>query len=130
MVTDELVKVNLILNVKKSVFVTFNSKCNFIRYVGVNIVQGINGNYLSVGKKYIYSIAKEYLKYMDKVNVLNSELSSESDEELEELKKNVFYRRMAIIGKVSFLKQIEGDKGCKRLKKRLEKYVDIDLEKI
>ena len=32
--------------------------------------------------------------------------------------------------KTALLKQIEGDKGCKRLKKRLEKYVDIDLEKI
>mgnify|MGYP002241795211 CR=1 FL=1 len=65
MVTDELVKVNLILNVKKSVFVTFNSKCNFIRYVGVNIVQGLMAIICQLERSIYIVLQKNNLKYME-----------------------------------------------------------------
>ena len=126
----ELNKVSLSLNTQKSTFINFDNQHKFIRYVGINIIQGENGNYLSVGKNYIYSIAKEYLRYQNKVEVLNSGNIDDGEISLEELKKDIFYERMIIIGKVGFLKQIEGERGYHRLEKRLKKYVDVDLANI
>ena len=126
----ELDKVSLSLNNQKSAFINFGNQHKFIRYIGINIIQGTNGNYLSVGKSYIYGIAKEYLRYLNKVKLLNSENVDDSETSLEELKKDIFYERMIIIGKVGFLKQIEGERGYHRLEKRLKKYVDVDLENI
>lgn len=126
----ELNKVSLSLNTQKSTFINFDNQHKFIRYVGINIIQGENGNYLSVGKNYIYSIAKEYLRYQNKVELLNSGNIDDGEISLEELKKDIFYERMIIIGKVGFLKQIEGERGYHRLEKRLKKYVDVDLANI
>lgn len=100
------------LNDKKKQQIYLEKLGQHIRYVGVNIVCGNNGNYLTVGNSYIYSVAKEYLEYRE----LEKNNSEESKEE-REIKQ--FYEARRIAGKVSFIKQIEGKKGWEKLSKRL-----------
>ena len=70
------------------------------------------------------------MRYQNKVELLNSGNIDDGEISLEELKKDIFYERMIIIGKVGFLKQIEGERGYHRLEKRLKKYVDVDSANI
>ncbi|TYC84473.1 hypothetical protein FXB42_11945 [Acetobacterium wieringae] len=126
-VSNLLNRLNLKLNKDKCESVHFDKNQSFIRYIGINIVKGENGalNYLSVGKKYIYALAKDYLKYDN----FCSALENITSEEKEKMQTNVFYMRTELIGKISFIRQIEGERGIERLKVRLCKYYpDIDLK--
>lgn len=119
-VSTLLKNIGLSLNKEKSTFINFDETHNFIRYVGINIVKGCNDNYLSVGKVYIYNIAKNYLSYCDKLIQVKSNKCS--GEKLNKLQKDIFYERLIIIGEIGFLRQIEGNRGLDRLKRRLSKH--------
>lgn len=129
-VKEELNDLGLKLNQNKCLSVNFDDSQSYIRYIGVNIVKGENGNsnYLSVGKKYIYTLAKEYMEY-DKICSSIEEI--EDEDEKKKLEENVFYKRTEIIGKIGFIKTVEGERGIERLQVRLKKYYpDIDVEAI
>lgn len=114
------------LNDEKSMCVNFDEEHSFIRYVGINIVkgEGNNPNYLSVGKKYIFNLAKDYIEYDKRKNSID-----ECDEERKKkMEISLFYTRAELIGKIDFIKHVEGSRGVERLKIRLSKYYpDIDL---
>lgn len=118
-VVKEIMSENgLITNDKKNQYINFDQSHSFLRYIGVNIIHQQNGNIVTVGKTYINEVAKDYIDYDQKRN--NSQQYSDAD---------LFYYRLRIIGKIAFIKQIEGDTGVKRLKRRLYKYnpnVDLD----
>lgn len=115
---SQLFQVGLSLNEKKTKWFNFDNKHTFIRYLGINIVKTETDNVLSLGKSYIYSTAKEYI-YYDKKRREDPDSDS------------LFYERMRIIGKIAFIKQVEGEKGLYRLKKRLFSYDrNIDLHNI
>ena len=117
-VFSQLFQVGLSLNEKKTKWFNFDNKHTFIRYLGINIVKTETDNVLSLGKSYIYSTAKEYI-YYDKKRREDPDSDS------------LFYERMRIIGKIAFIKQVEGEKGLYRLKKRLFSYDrNIDLHNI
>lgn len=122
LVRDEMEKLGLLTNDDKKLSINFNENKNFIRYIGVNIVKGVNENYISVGKTYIYDVAREYLIYKDKLNRLNNKEEILTKEEKEKLENDVFYERLVIIGKVGFIQHIEGKKGIERMRKRLFKH--------
>lgn len=81
-----------------------------IRYLGINIVCGNNTNYLTVGKKYIYDTAKEFLNYINEKDNLPNSTEEECKRE---------YRIKRIKGRVAFIKQVDGEKGWEKLKRRL-----------
>lgn len=115
-IVSELAKVGFQINERKMQYFNFDAKHSFIRYLGVNIVNAEKGNILSVGKSYIYDTAKDYISYDQKRKAVNN------DETV------LFYERMRIIGKIAFIKQIEGEQGIARLRKRLFSYCkEIDL---
>lgn len=123
-VKDNLEKEGFIINEEKKQYINFDGNHSFIRYLGINIIKGEDANYLSVGKKYIYDVAKEYMLYeqgnRDR-NMLNEE----------ELSVDLFYQRIRIIGKIGFIRQIEGEQGIIRLEERLKKYYpELDLNAI
>lgn len=123
-VKDNLQKEGLVINEDKEQYINFDANHSFIKYLGINIVRGEENNYLSVGKKYIYSVAKEYMLY-EKDNC-NRRIS-----EGQEISSEMFYQRMRIIGKIGFIRQIEGEQGITRLEERLKKYYpEIDLTAI
>lgn len=127
-ISGELEKVGLILNDQKKQYFNFDERHSFIRYLGINIVRGNDNNYLSVGKAYIYEIAKEYMLYQRMKKDL---LESDSDDKNSYIEKDIFYKRMILIGKIGFVKQIEGERGFDRLKTRLKKYEpNIDITAI
>ena len=103
----------LATNEKKNQFINFDESHSFFRYIGVNIIHHESGNYVSVGKKYINNVAKDYIVY-DKKRKVYDDSSQLSDD--------LFYTRLKIIGKIAFIKQIEGEVGMERLKQRLYKY--------
>lgn len=116
--SDELKKRKLNLNEKKRQQINLEREGQHIRYLGVSIVSEVEKNHLSVGKAYIYSVAKEYLQYR--------ELLSKAENQDE---KTVFYEARRIAGKVGFIRQIEGEKGWKKLCERLnnkEEYMNGD----
>ena len=109
-------------NEKKNQFINFDSSHSFLRYIGVNIIHQKEGNYITVGKSYINAVAKEYIEY-DLKRIECSELQQQTDD--------LFYARLKIIGKIGFIKQIEGDFGVERLKRRLYKYnPNVDLNAV
>lgn len=111
-VKSELKKLGLKLNEDKTQVVSFDNNHSFIKYIGVAIIKGTKVNYLSVGKDYIYETAKEYLEYQQKY----AELEDDSEDK--------FYAKKRLIGKISYIRHIEGNHGINRLKRRLSKYVD------
>ncbi len=119
-VKKTMLKNGLVTNEKKNQFINFDSSHSFFKYIGVNIIHRQNGNILTVGKTYINKVAKDYIKYDQ--NKKNSQQQS-SDE--------LYYSRLKIIGKISFIKQIEGDVGVERLRRRLYKYdSNVDLNAV
>ncbi len=112
-VKAELQELGLKLNEDKTQVVSFDDKHSFVKYIGVAIVKGSKGNFLSVGKEYIFETAKEYLEYQRKYS--ESELDSEDK----------FYAQKRLIGRIGYIKHIEGNRGINRLKQRLSKYVDL-----
>lgn len=121
-VKNNLEKVGLVLNEEKKQYINFDESHSFIRYLGINIVKGENANFLSVGRKYIYDVAKEYMLY-------EQENRARSNEDV--LSADMFYQRIRLIGKIGFIRQIEGEQGIIRLEERLKKYYPkLDLKAI
>lgn len=121
-VKDNLEREGLTPNEEKKQYINFDESHSFIRYLGINIVKGENANYLSVGKKYIYDVAKEYILYEQENRARSNE---------EELTSDMFYQRVRLIGKIGFIRQIEGEQGIIRLEERLKKYYpELDLRAI
>lgn len=120
---NELFKrLDLSSNDSKNLHVTLGENRNSIKYIGISIVKSQKGNYLSVGKKYIRLVAKEFKEYK-KLKLVN-ELDSELEEKL-------FYLRMKLIGKIDFIKQVEGPRGLERIKACLQNdYPDEDFTAI
>ena len=112
-VKNELEILGLKLNEDKTQVISYDDKHSFIKYIGVAIVKGINVNYLSVGKEYINETAKEYLEFQERY--------AKADEDSEDK----FYAQKRLIGKIGYIKHIEGNRGINRLKQRLSKHVDI-----
>ncbi len=126
LIVNLLKELGLKLNDEKCVCTNFDAQHRFIRYIGINIVKGEEGssNYLSVGKKYIFDLAKDYIEY-DKCR---KSLLLNSTEEINKVETYLFYKRVEIIGRIAFIKQVEGQRGVERLKTRLDKYFpEIDL---
>lgn len=96
------------INVTKCSFINFSAVGQHVKYIGLNIVKGTNGNFLSVGKKYKNTVAKDYLKYL--------ELPSDTEEH----KKRRFYEAKIIAGKISFIKQVEGHEGYLKIIERIK----------
>ena len=78
-----------------------------MKYLGINLVYGETKNELTVGKTYIYQVAKDYLAYL--------ELPVTSEEE----KRKKFYESRRIAGKVAFIRLVEGERGWRLLCRRL-----------
>ena len=117
-----LLKNGLKINEKKSQYMNFDERHAFFRYLGINIIYKEDGNSLSLGRTYINEVAKEYIAYDKEKNKLSSQ---------QDVKAHLFYARLRLIGKVGFIKQIEGAEGLERLKRRLYKYnPNIDLGNI
>jgi len=83
-----------------------------VKYIGLNIVKGVNENFLSVGKKYKNNVAKDYLKYL--------ELPSDTEEH----KKRRFYKTKNIAGRINFIKQVEGNEGYLKVIERIKASTD------
>ena len=117
-VVSELLRYGFKINENKGQSFNFDSEHSFIRYLGINIVRIGNVNRLSVGRTYINDTAKEYISY-------NQMLKENKTEE------ELFYSRLRLIGKIGFIKQIEGQNGISRLKRRLFSYnAEVDLDNI
>lgn len=112
-IKDELANLGLRLNEDKTQVVSYDDKHSFIKYIGVAIVKGSKVNYLSIGKEYINETAKKYLVYQRKYAEIN------------ENSEDKFYAKKQLIGKIGYIKHIEGDRGINRLKRRLSKHVDL-----
>lgn len=112
-VKKELAYLGLKLNEDKTQVVSFDNKHYFIKYIGVSIIKGDSINYLSVGKKYINETAKEYIEYQKKYA------------RIEDSSEDKFYAHRRLIGKIGYIKYIEGKRGLDRLIRRLSKHVDL-----
>lgn len=110
------------LNKTKSKLINLSKNAHHVKYIGINIVKGEGGNFLSVGKRYRNSIAKEYLKWL--------ELPTATEEQ----ETTRFYKSRTIEGKISFVKQVEGNEGFYKITERIrastEGRVDIKEDKI
>ena len=127
-ITNLLNQLKLKLNKNKCIHVNFQNNKTFVKYIGVSIVKGIEGqkNYLSVGKKYIYTLAKDYMKY----DIIKKTIEEKDSKDKEE-QYFLFYTRLQLIGKIGFIKQIEGVRGVERLQTRLKKYYPlVDLNEL
>ncbi len=103
---------NLLTNENKTIYSNLRQQGDHFKYLGVNIVKGTTANFLSVGKSYIYGVAKDYFKYL--------QLPTTSIEE----RTHKFYFGKQIAGKVGFIKQIEGPHGFELLTRRIKKTDD------
>lgn len=104
-----LLERKLKINKSKHQFIKINNVGQHVKYVGVNIIKGKSENSLSVGKKYRNDVAKEFLEYL--------ELPSETDEQ----NMTRFYKSKVIAGKISFIRQVEGEYGYRKVIERIEK---------
>ncbi len=104
------------LNDEKKVHMVLNNKGKYVKYIGLSIVRDTDGNYLSVGKRYVYQVAKEIIQYIDrsKAQGKNEYVTIENG------------TRQMIIGKIGFIRFIEGKRGIALLNVRLDKYLDAD----
>lgn len=103
----------LSLNRKKYQLINFGSKAHFVRYLGINLIDcGEIECELSVGRRYINTLAKELLNYCREANANVS--ASKSDV--------INYKKTKIIGHLGFLKLIEGPDGLEKLDRRIKKY--------
>ena len=110
------------INISKYSCINISEVGHHVKYIGLNIVKGANGNFLSVGKKYKNIVAKEFLKYL--------ELPSETEGH----KKTRFYYSKIIAGKISFIQQVEGHEGyvkiIERIKASTQGRLNITTDKI
>ncbi len=124
LITEMLSGLFLRINEEKTQYIDFDNNHQFMRYIGINLVHSDAGNYLSVGRYYIYELAKDYLNYVDL-----QQQKTNNTEEGSKLENKLFYSRYEIIGKIAFIKQVEGKRGVERLQQRLNKYYpEINLE--
>ena len=126
-----LKKKKLFINDKKTKSVNFDYDEAFIKYVGISIVNRGDKNILTVGKKYIYSLGNEYIEYLKELSSYYNLREQGFDNPYK--KKELFYTRLSLIGKINYLLLVEGDYGKKRLEGRLKKYCSIEslyLERI
>lgn len=107
---NSLSRVGLRLNSTKHRSEVLDNQGIHIRYLGINIVHGLKGNYITVGKKYIYDTAKDYLEYLS--------LSDKSNMSLDE-DNQCTYLRKRVLGRVAFIRQIDGDRGLNKLMVRV-----------
>ena len=105
--------INLKTNQKKKKKLFLEKDGQHIKYIGINIVHFDNGNRLSVGRKYVYDVVKEYYRYLEELDKLENNN--------EKTKEHLFYEERKIAGKISFIKSIEGEVGWEKIKKRLGK---------
>lgn len=96
------------INMSKCSFINISEVGQHVKYIGLNIVKGASENFLSVGKKYKNTVAKQYLRYL--------ELPSETEEQ----KKTRFYEAKIIAGKLSFIQQVEGHDGFIKIIERIK----------
>lgn len=106
-VSDELASIHLSINTKKTEFSTLANTGDHVKLLGLNIVKGNEQNIITVGKKYIYDTASLLLNY-----IKNNVKLSEQDK---------YYQQKIIIGRVAYIKQIEGQSGYQLLQKRVLK---------
>lgn len=118
-IIDLLSEKKLKLNAKKKQHVALDYEGKFIKYIGIFIIKGSHGNYLSVGRSYINQVAKEILDYND------DRAMCPNDKPIETNSKSI-YKRQMIIGKIGFLKTIEGERGIRRLATRLKSHMLIE----
>ena len=104
------------LNNDKKVHIALDNEGKYVKYIGVSIVKGTSGNYLSVGKKYIFQVAKEIMKYIDQ----------SKEQGMDEFVTVDTGTRQMVLGKISFIRFIEGKRGINRLNVRLKKYLKAD----
>lgn len=121
-IIELLFNIRLRLNDKKKRHVILDHEGKYVKYIGIYIIKGSNSNTLSVGRTYINHIAKEILDYYEEHYFQSFYDSSEENLDL-------IYKRQMIIGRIGFLKTIEGDKGINRLKNRLKKHIVIRSNK-
>ena len=105
-----LADLDLKLNLNKRRIEVLDVPGRHIRYVGINIICGKDHNFLTVGKKYIYDTAKEYLNYLNTKDFMPDTIENEGKLE---------YMTKRIKGRVAFIKQVDGEIGWLKLKRRL-----------
>lgn len=125
-ITTELETVRLEINEKKKIVKNLTTQGDYIRYVGLNLVCNGKENSITVGKKYIYETAKKCLEYNE---LKRQKYFPKSDRDLLKESPELFYERLRVIGRIGFIRQIEGKEGIDKLKERLKKY-KFDIEKI
>jgi RNA-directed DNA polymerase len=104
----ELAKIRLEVNEDKTRLINIVNSGDHVKLLGLNIVKNGISNKITVGKKYIYETAKLYLDYIS--GVKNGEIVDEDK----------YYKERVISGRVSYIKQIEGEKGYNILKDRIK----------
>lgn len=119
-ISDLLSKKKLRINKKKYKHISLDADGKFIKYIGLNIVKGPEGNNISIGRKYIHSVAKEYLVYLEAVN-----LYKEFPEHI--IVDTLNYQRQRLIGRIGFIEFIEGDSGLNKIVIRLKDKANISL---
>ena len=112
----ELEYVKLELNDRKTKISSLLLPGDHIKYLGINIVKGTLDQFVSVGKQYIYQVAKDYIKYNQKVEAWNHEQACN------ESPIALAYEAKRIAGKIDFIREIEGERGWWILLTRLGKY--------
>lgn len=113
--TCYLKAIRLKVNTKKKKRIFLECDGQHIKYIGINIVRFHTGNRISVGKKYIYDVVKEYYQYLESKDKAGAMQTSD-----DELDKHLFYQERRIAGKIAFIRAIEGEVGWQKVKKRLE----------
>ncbi len=93
LLVSKLKVLGLKMNNKKYMKRNLKAIGDYVKYLGINIVVGKNGNIITVGKTYKNYIAKTYLRYI--------EIDDENREEK-------FYLGKKIAGYLSFVNMIEG----------------------
>lgn len=113
-------KIKLKINMSKKRVLDLKCKGDHFKILGLNIIKGENENIITVGKKYINNIAKEYINY--------TKLPDETEKE----RIHKYYTGNRIFGKISFVRQVEGENGIKKIINRIDKssHGEIDLSEI
>ncbi len=105
-VAEELARVKLKINEKKTRLFSLNQVGDHVKLLGLNLVKQTDHNVITVGKKYIYDTAIMLQEYIRNFNELSEE--------------DKFYQKQIISGRVAYIKQIEGACGYQLLKTRIQ----------
>ena len=118
-VNNLLAAKKLKLNEEKKLHIALDRRGKYVKYIGISIVKGSKGNYLSVGKKYIYQVSKEIHEYTNYRKELRQYESMNSE-------NNLKYLKQIIYGKLGFIRYIEGDRGIHQIEIRLKNYLNTE----